>query len=146
MGKRYYDACGNPIANGLSDERNLVLQGLYNRIIKSHVNLKMMSRDMIVSVIIEQPAPRFYIAPQRAKWLILYYYRHKDKLPMSGNKKKMIEDLVENYERLCKEFPNTDKEKIYEYVVEQPAKSFYMSHRNIRDVIFNYTGRQNRRR
>ena len=96
-----------------------------------------------MSIVIEQPAPKFYITPYQAKMIILShnntdFHRGNHK---SSLKKEMADDLIANYNRLREQFPHTPNEKIYEMVVEQPAKSFYISHRCARDVIFNYTGR-----
>ena len=125
-------------------ERNLALQEIYKRIRKSHVNMNLLSRDMIVSTILEQPAPRFYITPDRAKYILLHHNNWQ------GNKRpqtqELIDDLVANYERLKAQFPHTPDERLYEMVVEQPAKSFFMTHHRVKEVIFNYTGRQNRRK
>ena len=129
------------------DERNLALQNIYKCILKSNVNRNLMNNDMIISIVMEQPAPKFYISPKEAKKLILSYYKSNGELPIRKKSltREMAKDLVENYEMLRKKFPHTDKERIYEYVVEQPAKSFYMSYNSVRAVIFNYKGRTKRR-
>ncbi len=53
----------------------------------------------------------------------------------------MIADLIDNFNRLKQENPNAPLEWLYEVVVEQPSKSFYMSKHRIEEIIFNYTGR-----
>ena len=129
-------------------ERNIALQKIYERILKSQVNRNLLSNDAIVSVIIEQPAPRFYITPGHAKEII-HAFKSKDYKRCNLRSKlrqEMAEDLVANFDRLCKQFPHTPKEKIYEMVVEQPAKLFYVTHRVARDIIFNYTGRNGKRK
>ena len=124
-------------------ERNKAIQDIYKRIIHSQVNKNLLSNDIIVSIVLEQPAPRFYISTSMAKKLIMNHY-NGCYIHGGGKrtlKKAMDQDLVQNYERLRAQFPNTPKEKIYEYVVEQPAKSFYLTYRCMRDIIFNWTGR-----
>lgn len=129
-------------------ERNLALQEIYKRIRKSHVNMNLLSRDMIVSIILEQPAPRFYITPDRAKSIILSHYNNGQGKMRQFNKRpqtrELIDDLVANYERLKAQFPHTPDERLYEMVVEQPAKSFFMTHHRVKEVIFNYTGRNHK--
>ena len=122
-------------------ERNRAIQELYNQIRRSQVNKNLLTRNVIISTILEQPAPRFYILPYQAKVLILRYYNNGCKIPENTkpNKREMIQDLIANYERLRNQFPHTPKEKIYEMVVEQPAKSFYMTFARVQDVVFNYS-------
>ena len=116
-------------------KRNQALERAYKRIIKAGKGVNFMSRKTIIALIQEQPAPRFYITPFTAQIYIL------------GKKRKwranpdMIADLMENYNRLKAENPDAKKEWLYETVVEQPAKSFYMSDKRIEEVIFQYSGR-----
>lgn len=135
--------------NTIIIERNEAIQAIHKRIIHSNVNKDLLSNDTIVSIILEEPAPRFYISPAMAKRLILHHYNANYHINGGGKKKlsqAMVEDLVQNYERLCAKYPKTPKEKIYEYVVEQPAKSFYMSYSRMRDIIFNWRKCVNKRR
>ena len=71
-------------------ERNLALQEIYKRIRKSHVNMNLLSRDMIVSIVLEQPAPRFYITPNRAKYILLHYNN------LQGNKRPQTQELIDD--------------------------------------------------
>lgn len=124
----------------LTNIRNTEIQNIYKRILKSAVNINSLNNDAIVSIVLEQPAPRFYISPGQAETLISNYYNMGCTFPDNKRtiKQEMTVDLVANYERLRNRFPHTPKDRIYEMVVEQPAKSFYITHRNMRDIIFNY--------
>lgn len=130
----------------LIHERNIALQAIYKRIIHTNVNRNLITNDTIVSIILEEPAPRFYISPHQAELLIIH---HRDKKQCASCKRtlkrEMVDDLVENFERLRELYPHTPLKKIYEMVVEKPAKSFYISYRCARDIIFNYTGRNGKR-
>ena len=53
----------------------------------------------------------------------------------------MIKDLVENFERLRNKYPDATRGTLYQMVVEQPAKSFYLSEHRIYEIIFTYSGR-----
>ncbi len=53
----------------------------------------------------------------------------------------MVADLKATFARLQSENPYATKEWLYEKVVEQPAKSFYMSKHRIKEIVFNYSGR-----
>lgn len=117
-------------------QRNRALDAVYKRIIKASRGVRFLSRKTVIALIQEQTAPRFYITPETAK----LYIRGNRKLQKSL-KPNMVADLIENFNRLVAENPNAPKEWLYEIVVEQPAKSFYMSDHRIAEVIFNYSGR-----
>lgn len=119
-------------------KRNKALENAYMRIIKASKGLaKHISRKTIIAVLKEQSAPRFYITSETARLYINNYIKPKrDTL-----KSAMIEDLISNFNRLKAENPDAPKEWLYEIVVEQPAKSFYMSDHRIEEVIFQYKGR-----
>ena len=121
-------------------ERNAALQELHKRILHAQVNKNLITTDTIVSIILEQPAPRFYITPHQAELLIRRY--ENDGCRFATEKitphREMVVDLYDNYNKLRAKFPHTPIKKICEMVVEQPARSFYMSYTRVRDVILNY--------
>lgn len=121
----------------LIEQRNLSLQDVYYRIIKARYGIRNVSRKTIISIIQEMSAPRFYITPFTAQ----LYINNNNQCRNRGRKQDMIADLMDNYNRLKRENPNAPKMWLYETVVEQPAKSFYMSAHRIEEIIFNYTGR-----
>lgn len=121
----------------LIEQRNEALRVLHKNIIAESHGIQYLTRQSIISFIHEQPAPRFYITPFTAR----LYINNNNKCADNGEKQDMIADLFENYHRLCRENPNAPKEWLYEVVVEQPAKSFYMSKHRIEEIIFNYSGR-----
>ncbi len=123
--------------NTVIEERNEALRMLHKDIIASSRDIQYLSRQSIISFIYEQPAPRFYITPFTAR----LYINNNNQCADNGEKKEMIADLLANYHRLCMEYPNAPKEWLYEVVVLQPAKSFYMSKHRIEEIIFNYSGR-----
>lgn len=114
-------------------KRNRALDAAYKRIIKASKGVaKHITRKTIIALIQEQPAPRFYITAETARLYIKNYCK-----PNSNSiKQAMIADLLENYNRLKQENPAAPKEWLYEVVVEQPAKSFYMSAKRIEEIIF----------
>jgi hypothetical protein len=119
-------------------KRKRALDAAYKRIIKASKGIaKHISRKTIIALMQEQSAPRFYITPETARLYINKYCKRK------GNSLKaaMVEDLIVNFNRLKAENPDAPKAWLYEVVVEQPAKSFYMSDHRIEEVIFNYSGR-----
>ena len=115
-------------------ERNKVLIREHEKIIKASHNVGYIPRSAIIALIQELPAPRFYITPFMANLYINNIQHRRSR----GRKQEMIKDLIENYNRLRAENPSKTKEWLYEHVVEQPAKSFYMSDRSIKEIIFQY--------
>lgn len=119
-------------------KRNRALEAAYKRIIKASKGLaKHISRKTIIALMQEQSAPRFYITAETARLYINNYSKRR----RSTLKVAMIEDLISTYNRLKAENPDAPKEWLYEEVVLQPAKSFYMSDHRIEEVIFQYSGR-----
>lgn len=129
-------------AQSFSNLKKRALEAAYNRIIRASNELtRHISRNTIIELIQEQPAPRFYITPETARLYINKYRKHKN----NGLKDAMMDDLVSNYNRLKEENPDAPKLWLYETVVEQPAKSFYMSNHRIKEVIFQYSGRNGKK-
>lgn len=124
----------------LIHERNIALQDLHKRILHSSVNKNLLTTDIIVSIILEEKAPRFYITPHQAELLVRKYRNDGCRFPSNkiGPRREMIKDLNEEYEKLVARFPHTPKKTIFKMLVEQPAKSFYMRDYRVRDVILNY--------
>lgn len=125
-------------SNRIISERNAALREVHKRIIKASGGIGNVSRGAIVSLIGEQSAPRFYISPFTARLYITQRYKCSEE---NSPKQAMVSDLVETYRRLIVTYPNAPKEWLYEKVVEQPAKSFYLSAHRIEEIIFNYSGR-----
>lgn len=123
--------------------RDKELRHCYEKILRSCSNTRLLSRRSILSLLSGMPAPRFFITPY---WASLYILRHYKGLNINRRKRGMIDDLVENYERLRIEYPYATKCDLYEMLVEQPAKSFYMSEQRIKEIIFNYTGRNGKKK
>lgn len=119
------------------EQRNFALREAYKQIIKASRGINNVSRRTIISIIQEMSAPRFYITPFTAQLYINNNNQCRDK----SRKKEMIADLMDNYNLLKQKNPNAPKMWLYEMVVKQPAKSFYMSSHRIEEIIFNYTGR-----
>ena len=125
--------------NPIIQQRNHDLKEAYRKIIQASQTLRYSTpQRMIASIIAEMPAPRFYISPFSAQLYITGEYRNRN---LSRRKRAMIADLVENYEQLRRLYPEAQKSAIYALVVEQPAKSFYMTEKRICEIIYNYTGR-----
>ncbi len=119
------------------EQRNCALREAHKRIIAASSGINNVSRRTIISLIQEMSAPRFYITPFTAQ----LYINNNNQCRNRGRKQDMIADLMDNYNRLKLANPNAPKMWLYETVVEQPAKSFYMSAHRIEEIIFNYTGR-----
>lgn len=104
------------------------------------VNAGYYDLDAIVDFVAAAPAPRFYLAPDKARQ---YIYRYKQgtyvaKTPMLRQK---MRDLVAVYDRLRQQYPHLPGYKICELAVEQPAQSFYLKPTTIREIIKGYAKR-----
>ena len=122
----------------LIELRNEDVRKAYERVSKASVGINYISSETIISIVADEPAPRFYISPYWARVIIRNHYKGTNSCRV---KQAMILDLVENYERLLALKPNMRKKTLYGMVVEQPAKSFYISPRSIKEIVFNYKGR-----
>lgn len=123
----------------LINERNAALKAEYQRIFKDGANLRYAKLSTIISILQEQPAPRFYVTPEWAGVLIKRWYRNHG--CKNKRKRQMVQDLVQNFERLQRMYPDAKKTTLYQLATEQPAKSFYMSTHRIMEILLNYSGR-----
>ena len=122
----------------LTAERDRDLKNLHSSVIKnSGVNPMYLSRETIISTLSSQPAPRFYIKAQQAESYVVGYYKQIT-LVKSANKRAMILDLVQVFEKIRSENMHLPMADIWQLVVMHPAKSFYLSTQRIKEIIFNY--------
>ena len=129
------------MANSLQQQRNKEIGRLYNSIVSSSsINMALLDRDAIFDVLMSYPAPRFYITPKMAERYILGFKRQLPAI-LNSRKLQMIEDLVATYESIKAKRKHSSNEMIWRYVVESPAKSFYISRKRAEEIIFNYKGR-----
>lgn len=127
--------------SNLQEKRNKALVEAYEQLISSKcVNTSYLTQSTILKIMSEIPAPRFYITPHVAQ-LHVHLYRAGVYNVVSPIKARMIEELNEVYERICKENKGLSKWCIWELVVMEQASSFFMSERNMKEVLFNYKGR-----
>ena len=124
-------------------ERNACLCRRYEELLRVEgVNARYMRRSVFLDILSKESAPRFYISPEWARRYIMSYYGGSKWMRGRGRlRKAMIADLVEQYERLMQEHPRVSKDWLYMKVVEQPARSFYMSRKRMQEVLFRYSGR-----
>lgn len=126
----------------LIEQRNAALKELYASIIKASKSIGFVSRKNVISIILDQPAPRFYITPYVA-YIYLTNYRKRGE---NCRKQEMIKDLKKNFNRLRHQYPNATVDWLYKMVVEQPAKSWYMTPQRVEEIIFNYSGRNGKKK
>lgn len=129
------------MTESLLNQRNKEIEKIYKSIISSSsINLDLIERSDLLDLILEHPAPRFYITPKMAERYVLGYKKQLDRV-IQSRKINMIEDLVSVYNREVSRRKNSSREMIWHYVVTSPAKSFYVSKKRLEEIIFNYTGR-----
>ena len=129
--------------NTCIEERNEALRQTYNKVVSANgVNKMFLNKAALIRIVVEQPAPKFYCTPEWAQRYIAAYYSKRSQWMLKNGRGKlrrdMILDLVEQYEKLQAANPDAPKKWLYDNVVEQPAKSFYVSARRAAEIIFNY--------
>lgn len=124
--------------NELHNMRNKEVMKIYDNIISSKsVNSKYISRDLVLRLIEQHPAPRFYITPKMAERYVIAY-KKQDPSILESRKLPMIKDLAEVYDKLIKFRKVSLKTRVWSLVVQSEAKSFYLTQRRIQDIIFGY--------
>ena len=129
-------------SNWLKKERDKAILAIHTRIINdSGINKKYLTRDIVAKKIQECSAPRFYIDTRQCRYLVRAYYNGKlDKSsPLCQAKAK---DLAEVFEKIRETHPNDYMEDIFGMVVQQPAKSFYLSKSRIIEILYRYHDRK----
>lgn len=125
----------------LIKQRDQQLRKVYSTLyLSSSANSRLISRDLLLDLMMEQPAPRFYITPKMAERYVLGFKKQSSAI-LSSRKLEMIKDLVSAYERARTRHKGVAKGMLWKYTVESPAKSFYMTKQRLEEVIFNYTYR-----
>lgn len=125
----------------LLQQRDKQLKKIYSTIISSSsVNMRMVSRDDLLGLVMDHSAPRFYITPKMAERYVLGFKRQSESV-LNSRKLDMIKDLVDAYERAKVRHKGASKEMLWRYTVESPAKSFYITKQRLEEIIFNYTYR-----
>ncbi len=120
--------------NELKNQRNKDLIAVMQRIrSEKGINFNYISRDALIDIIMEQPAPRFYLEPRTIEHILM---RHFKNLPTRN--KARTEDLYEAFCRVRQKNPYMPMSEIWYLVSLQPAKSFYISPTRIREIIFNF--------
>lgn len=99
------------------------------------VNKAYLPRKVIINVLMESPAPRFYISAKLAERYVKWYYAG-DPGALRNRKLAMIKDLVDVYERKRKQRPYTPVYLLWQEVVDSPAKSFYATPQLLTDIVY----------
>ena len=122
------------VTNDLTFQKREDLKAVYARLISTQgINLNYVTRETLVDLLMNQPAPRFYLEPRTVEHLLMRYFKGQ-----KTSNPSRTQDLAEAFRRVRERKPRAPMSDIWLEVSMQPAKSFYMSKRNIRDVIFNY--------
>ena len=120
--------------------RDRELRKRFRDVLNSGINADYYDCADVIRMIANQPAPRFYIAPRVAQRYVLKFYRgiYERDTPMG---RKMIHDLVENYERITANAVRKTRADIWEELVMCPAKSFYIKESIVKLIVYGYNHR-----
>lgn len=120
--------------NGLTYQKRKDLIAVFDRLRTTQgINMNYITRNDIVELLMHQPAPRFYLEPRTIEHLVMRYFKGKKTIMPERTK-----DLYETFCRVREQHPTAPMANIWVMVSEQPAKSFYLSRRCIRDFIFGW--------
>lgn len=125
----------------ITDERNRALRKRFDMISRDYgVNSKYIDRAYLLDLMEQSPAPRFYIEAKQAERYVVAYYKNRDitSFRNSPTKQRMMLDLVETFERVRSANMDMQMRDIWEMVVREPAKEFYISRATIKKIVFNY--------
>ena len=118
----------------LTIQKRKDLIAAYNRIRSAGgVNMEYVSREIVIELLIQEPAPQFYLTPRAIADDVLRYIK--------GKPTRNPERSKDLYEAYCRVMETTKQRKmiyVWTEVSLQPAKSFYLSRRSIRDIIYGY--------
>lgn len=126
--------------NKLQHTRNKEIEKVYRNIMSSRVNMDYVNTESVLKLVCDHPAPRFYITPKMAERYVLGY-KKQDPAILNSRRLPMILDLVEAYDRITSRRKRQMRFVVWESVVESEAKSFYVTPRRVRDIIFKYAKR-----
>ena len=123
--------------NYLKSIRDRDLSNIYDNLVKCKgLNVKIMKRSLIINTFMEMPAPRFYITEKMVERYVCAYLKGRY-ITKNRLKIKMIDDLVENYNRIVSSNCYLTKSAIWAEIVRSPAKSFYVDRRTLMNILFN---------
>ena len=124
--------------NSIAYKKKQDLLAVYNRLRTTQgINERYVTRDVIIDILMKEPAPRFYLEPRTIEHIVMPQITG---VPNSNSNRNhdRDKDLCEAYYRVKDKYPDITGVDLWIKVGEQPAKSFYMSRRSIRDYIFGW--------
>lgn len=125
----------------ITDERNRALRKRFDMISRDYgVNSKYIDRAYLLDMMEQSPAPRFYIDAKQAERYVIAYYKNQSaaSFKKTSARQRMMLDLVEVFERVRSANMDKQMREIWEMVVREPAKEFYISRTTIKKIVFNY--------
>ena len=121
--------------NELKNQRNKDLLILVERIRNEKgINMNYISRNAFVEILMQQPAPRFYLEPRTVEHILMNYFKNERQQIVDAR----TQDLYEAFCRVREKNPYMPMADVWYLVSLQPAKSFYLSASRIREIIFNH--------
>ena len=114
-------------------ERNKEIMQTYYLII-SRYDIAHVPMKLVLSLLSNSPASRFYMSEDRAARYIAEYERGQ--LSLKGPKLVMFNDFYRVYQRQSERLKGYYKSYIVSYSLHQQAPSFYLSPYQIKRIIF----------
>lgn len=107
-----------------SEERAHDLYRQYRRCL---ANVRYIRMNEIFRMVVDSPAPRFYVSKIHATNIISCLMRGKPLFKMRGPKREMFEEILRRSNILRSKHPDWTLSDIVEEVIWQPAPKFYLS-------------------
>ena len=85
--------------------------------------------------IVESPARRFYVSPERAYAVVLRILRGSDLSRMRPERREMFFEIARRVDDARVRYPQSSLAAIIERVVEQPAPKFYLTPKSAITII-----------
>lgn len=121
--------------NNLKYLRDKDMIDVYNQILKSGINVTMLTREKVARMVSSSEAPRFYITPKMAERYVYGYLRGENPV-QSSTRQRMICNLVEVYHHIMRSGKYRTKVEVWNAVVRHPAKEFYAGHKTVINLIY----------
>ena len=121
--------------NNLKKIRDRDVEAKYKKLIQCKgMNIPGMKRESIARFIATSEAERFYITEKMAERYVYGFY--KKTLKLSAIKMRMVENLVEIYEKITSEDMKMQKLDVWTKLVNSRAKEFYVGTQTIKNILF----------
>ena len=99
----------------------------------SSSGLYTISTEEVISILMEQPAPRFFVSFHTARRMVSLMIRGIQPKGINKNKLMMYKEILDRY---IQEGGDGKQYKALERIIEQPAPSLYVNRSTMRSIVY----------